>query len=172
MNRAVLSGGVVVVAPLLAFLALGLGQDPKAMPSPLLGNTAPGFALADLDGEITRLVELRGQPVVLNFWATWCGPCVVEHPVLQTAARRYGEQVRFLGVIYHDQPSAIRDFLKRRAAWGPSLIDAGSEVAIRYGVYGAPETFFIDAEGIVAAKVTGALGPRELFGQVEALLAR
>ena len=170
MNRRVLAGGTTAVVPLVAFLALGLRHDPKVIDSPLLGKPAPGFSLLDLEGRESRLHELRGTPLVLNFWATWCGPCVVEHPLLRVAAKRYAGRVRFLGVIYHDQPGEIREFVRRRGSWGPSLIDPGSSVAIAYGVYGAPETYFIDAEGLITAKVTGALAPEVLFANVEELL--
>ena len=171
MNRKVLAGGTALVAPLLTCLALGLSNDPRVVASPLLGKPAPDFTLTDLEGRVVRLSELRGRPVVLNFWATWCQPCVVEHPTLAAAASRFGERAHFLGVIYHDEPRAVRAFLVRRPPWGPSLIDDGSRVAIAFGVYGAPETYFIDADGIVVDKVAGALAPGTLYARLEELMA-
>ena len=164
--------GVLLTVPLVVVLALGLQHDPKKIDSPLVGRLAPSFTLVDLEGRSVTLEELRGQPVVLNFWATWCQPCVLEHPTLRAAARRYAGRVHFLGVIYHDQPEFIEEFVERRGAWGPSLIDPGSRVAIVYGVFGAPETFLIDAEGQVVEKVTGALAPDALSLWLEELLAR
>lgn len=159
MNARVLWIGALIVVPLVVFLGLSFGHDPHLIDSPLIDKPAPPFALRSLDGEEVSLAQMGGQPVVLNFWATWCQPCVAEHPVLQEYARRYAGKVHFVGVIYQDESSNIRSFVERRGGWGPSLVDPGSQVAIRYGVYGAPETFFIDRDGVVRKKVTGPMGP-------------
>ncbi len=157
MNRVALGVGLFLSLPLLFFLALGFRSDPKTIESPLLGKPAPAFELVDLDGTRVVLEDLRGKPVLINFWATWCQPCIAEHPVLQRGAQRWAGRAHFLGVIYHDEEDAIRSFMARRGGWGSTLVDPGSAVAIRYGVYGAPETFIIDARGIVRQKVTGAM---------------
>ena len=162
MNRTALILGAIFVLPLLIFLAISFRYDPRALDSPLVGKTAPTFTLADLDGRVHRLADSRGRPVVINFWATWCQPCVVEHPVLVAAARGYAGRVDFLGVIYQDRPELIREFLQQRGSWGPALIDPGSEVAIAYGVYGAPETFFLDADGTIVERVAGLVTPETL----------
>ncbi len=171
MNRTALIVGVLVITPLLTFLALSFRSDPRDIASPLIGKTAPLFTLQDLDGEIYRLEKLRGQPVVINFWATWCQPCIAEHPVLVAASRRYEGRVKFLGVIYNDEPELIRQFVRQMGAWGPSLIDEDVSVAIGYGVYGAPETFFIDAAGIIVEKVTGPVSPQYLVNLLDGLLS-
>ncbi len=168
MNRTVLVVGGLLVVPLMSFLALSFRLDPRIIDSPLIGKPAPSFELLDLDGVSVSLGTNADQPVVLNFWATWCQPCVAEHPVLVATARRYSGRVRFLGVIYQDDPDLIRAFVKKRGTWGPSLVDSRSEVAVAYGVYGAPETFFIDSKGTIVEKITGPLGTRGL----EALLAK
>ncbi len=155
MNRNVLVAGAAIVVPLVVFLGLGFRSDPHFIESPLIGKPAPALRLTDLDGRAVDLVDLAGRPVVLNFWSTWCPPCIAEHGVLLDGARRYGDRVRFLGVVYQDDPDLIRAFVSGRGAWGPSLLDPGSEVAIRYGVYGPPETFFIDGQGVVRRKVIG-----------------
>ena len=162
MNRTALILGALLVAPLLVFLWVSLGKDPRSIESPLVGKPAPTFSLEDLDGNVHRLAESRGRPVVINFWATWCQPCIVEHPVLVSYARRYAGQVDFLGVVYQDEPDAIRRFVATRGAWGPSLVDPGSRVAIAYGVYGAPETFIVGPDGVVVEKVTGLVTPQTL----------
>ncbi|MDH3254447.1 MAG: redoxin domain-containing protein [Acidobacteriota bacterium] len=162
MNKKVLLTGSLLSLPVLVFLGISFRFDPRTIDSPLIGKTAPGFALEDLDGNRIDLAALRGKPVLLNFWATWCQPCIVEHPVLQAAARRYADRVHFLGVIYQDENDAILRFLRQRGSWGPSLVDPDVKVGIAYGVYGAPETFFIDSSGIVAEKVTGPLSPGQL----------
>lgn len=170
VNRGVLLGGALVTIPLLVFLALGFRADPHQIDSPLIGRPAPLFSLHDLDGRMVRLEELRGRPVVLNFWATWCQPCIVEHPVLQAGAQRYAGRAEFVGVIYQDEPELIREFVRTRGAWGPSLIDQDVSVALAYGVYGAPETFLIDRQGVIVEKVTGLVTPERLTGLLEPLL--
>ena len=170
MNRRVLAIGALIVVPLLIFLALSFGKDPRAIESPLLDGPAPGFALADLDGQPVSLAELRGQPVMINFWATWCQPCIVEHPVLLMAAERYRGRVHFVGVVYQDEPDLIRSFLRRRGSWGTTLLDPDGYTAIAYGVSGAPETFFLDSSGTVARKITGPMNPELLSNIVEGLL--
>ena len=170
MNRRVLIVGTVIVVPLLVFLALSFGKDPRAIDSPIVDGPAPGFSLVDLDGQPVDMNELRGRPVMINFWATWCRPCVVEHPVLQAVSRRYEGRAHFIGIVYQDDPELIRDFIARRGGWGRTLLDPDGETAIAYGVYGAPETFFIDADGTVVRKVTGSMGPELISGIIEGLL--
>ncbi len=162
MNRAALVLGSLLVLPLLLFLWVSLGKDPRSIDSPLVGTVAPSFTLSDLDGDVVQLTESRGRPVVINFWATWCQPCIVEHPILQDAARRYAGRVDFFGVVYQDEPDLIRRFVAQRGAWGPSLLDPESKVAIAYGVYGAPETFFLDGDGTVVERVAGLITPQVL----------
>ena len=159
MNRVAVILGALLVVPLLIFLALAFGNDPNSIESPLIGKAVPQFALEDIDGRVHRLADSRGRPVVINFWATWCQPCVVEHPILLDAARRYSGRADFIGIVYQDEPALIRRFLQQRGAWGPSLVDPGSEVAIAYGVYGAPETFFLDGDGKLVERVAGLINP-------------
>lgn len=170
MNRRVLIVGALIVVPLLVFLALSFGKDPRALDSPLVGKSAPSFSLRNLDGELVRLEEFRGQPVFLNFWATWCQPCIAEHPVLQAAAQRYEGRVQFLGVVYHDEIEKIEAFVNAKGEWGPTLLDLEGSVAVAYGVYGAPETFFIDADGVIVEKLTGTVHPDLLFRKLDNLL--
>jgi len=170
VNRRVLLVGSLIVVPLLVFLALSFGKDPRAIESPLIDAPAPGFALFDLDGQPVDLAELRGQPVMINFWATWCQPCIVEHPALQAAARRYEGRAHFIGIVYQDDAALIRSFIASRGGWGRTLLDPDGETAIAFGVYGAPETFFIDADGTVVRKVTGAMGIDFVSGIIEGLL--
>lgn len=157
MNRTVLLVGALVVGPLLAFLALGFRFDPRSIESPLIGQPAPPFSLQDLDGNRVDLESLAGRPVVINFWATWCQPCIAEHPMLIEASRRFADRVHFVGIVYQDEPQLIRRFVAERGGWGPSLLDPGNRVAIAYGVYGAPETFILDTDGTVVEKMTGLL---------------
>ncbi len=170
MNRKVLLIGLILVAPLLVMLGSGLRHDPHEVVSPLIGRPAPDFTLADLDGRPLALAELRGQPVVVNFWATWCQPCAAENPIFAALARRYSGRARFVSVIYQDTPEAIRAYELQRGSWGPALVDPESRTAIRYGVYGVPETFVIDAKGVIHEKVTGMVSFDGLSRSLEALL--
>jgi cytochrome c biogenesis protein CcmG/thiol:disulfide interchange protein DsbE len=170
MNRKVLLGGLLVSVPLLVFLALGFRSNPNEIESPLLGKPAPVFQLRDLDNQVVDLRRFAGRPVVLNFWATWCVPCVAEHGTFRMAASRYGERVTFLGVVYQDEAPAIRSFLQRYGSWGPTLLDPEVAVAIAYGVYGVPETFVIDPRGTIARKFTGEVDARELEAVLQSVL--
>jgi cytochrome c biogenesis protein CcmG/thiol:disulfide interchange protein DsbE len=163
LNQRVLLLGLAVVVPLVAVLVLNLGRDPRVIDSPLVGRKAPDFTLAPLDGgPPVTLASLRGKPVVLNFWATWCVPCFQEHPLLVSAARGLGDRARFLGVIYEDSEEQVRAFLARQGSAYPSLLDPGSRTAIAFGIFGVPETYFIDADGKIAAKHVGPLDAASL----------
>jgi cytochrome c biogenesis protein CcmG/thiol:disulfide interchange protein DsbE len=163
----VLVGGLALALPLLAILVANLGRDPHAVASPLVGRPAPGFALTPVDGSApVSLASLAGRPVVLNFWATWCVPCFEEHEALTQGARTLGPDVQFLGVVYEDSAERIQAFVAERGSSYPSLVDPDSKTAIAYGVFGVPETYFIDASGRIAAKFVGPLTPATLAENV------
>lgn len=162
MNAKVLALGAIVVVPLVAVLAVGFQHDPHSIASPLVGRPAPAFSLTTLEGATLATEALQGKPVVVNFWATWCVPCVSEHPLMLQIARRYGDKVQFVGIVYQDEPAAISAWLDRHGAGYPTLIDEGGRAAIAYGVYGVPETFVIDPSGVIAEKFTGPINPDSL----------
>jgi cytochrome c biogenesis protein CcmG/thiol:disulfide interchange protein DsbE len=161
-----------MVIPLLLLLTVGFGRDPRAIPSPLIGKPMPSFALVALDGSRISDAELRGKPVLLNFWASWCGPCVAEHQVLLDAARRFGDRVAIVGVVYQDTPDGARQFEARygSGSW-PSLVDPSGALAIDFGVTGPPESYFIDANGVVRAKQFGPVTAQVVDAQLGRLLA-
>lgn len=164
VNRAVLVAGLAVVVPLILLLVLNIGRNPHAVSSPMLNKPAPDFALRPAGGgPAVSLASLRGKPVVLNFWATWCVPCFEEHGVLTEAARLH-PGVHFVGVIYEDEEERVNGFLSRQGKAYPSLMDPEGKTAIAYGVYGVPETFFIDAGGQIVSKYVGPLRPDTLAG--------
>ncbi|HEY6211643.1 MAG TPA: redoxin family protein [Vicinamibacterales bacterium] len=171
MNRFVLFIGAIITTALVTVLMSGLGRDPKHIDSPLLGNAAPRFTLKTVGaGTAIDTATLRGKPLVVNFWATWCVPCWEEQPILNDAARIYGDRVQFLGVVFQDDESKIRDFLRERGAAYPTVIDDHGKTAIAYGVGGVPETFFVDANGTIVAKYDGPLSPEQLKTYLDQVL--
>jgi len=166
INRKVLIGGVVVALPLLAVLVANLGRDPHAVRSPLIGRPAPAFALVPVGGGIPVALEaLRGKAVVINFWATWCVPCFQEHAALTEAARSLGD-VQFIGIVYEDDEARTGEFLRARPSAYQSLIDPQGRTAIAYGVFGVPETFFIDRNGRIVEKFVGPLDSNSILALV------
>jgi cytochrome c biogenesis protein CcmG/thiol:disulfide interchange protein DsbE len=162
LNLKVLSAGLALAAALLGVLVANLGRDPHVVASPLVGRAAPPFSLAPVGGGEPRGLP-AGRPVVLNFWASWCMPCFDEHPVLVRAAADLGGDVQFLGVVYEDEEQRVREFLARQGGGYPSLMDPDAKTAIAYGVFGVPESFFIDRQGKIVAKHVGPLDPDTLM---------
>ena len=161
----------LVVLPVGWLLLQGFGRDPGAIPTALAGKPMPAFEAATLDGGTLRSADLAGRPVLLNFWASWCGPCVEEHAVLAEAHREYGDRVRIVGVLYQDVPADALDFLARYGDQGwPNVVDA-DDLAIDYGTTGVPETFFIDADGIVRDKELGPVTAEVLDEKLAPLVA-
>ena len=166
----ILALGVALLAPLVWILHSGFGKDPHAVPDAMTGQVAPDFRLQSLDGDEVHLEDLRGFPVVLNFWSTWCGPCKIEHPVLQKGAESYGPQgVVFLGVLYGDEPAKARPFLKRYGSVYPTLIDPDGLTSVDYGVAGVSETYFIDKQGNIVHKASYPISWPELVQRLEGL---
>ncbi|MFQ5889115.1 MAG: TlpA family protein disulfide reductase [Gemmatimonadota bacterium] len=162
----------LLALPFLALLAFGLTRDTFVLPTPLIGEAAPAFHLETLDGDSLALEELRGQVVVLNFWASWCLPCRGEHDVLRRAEEEYaGRDVRIVGVVYQDSRVNARRFLEQLGGGWTSVLDPATRTAIDYGVYGVPETFFLDREGRVAYKQVGPLTWEIVSARVDSLLA-
>jgi cytochrome c biogenesis protein CcmG/thiol:disulfide interchange protein DsbE len=163
----------LVVLPLGWLLFTGFGRDPRAVASPLVGRPAPEWSLTTLDGEVLGTDDLAGRPYVVNFWASWCVPaCVDEHPVLAAAHERYGEEVAIVGVLYQDDPADAEGFLARYGDAGYAHVrDESGRLAIDFGVTGPPETFFVDADGIVRDKQFGPLTDALLAERLASILA-
>jgi cytochrome c biogenesis protein CcmG, thiol:disulfide interchange protein DsbE len=159
---------VVAVALLAGLFAFGLRRDPSVVQPVLEGKAAPPFSLHPIEGGGDySLQSLRGQVVVLNFWASWCADCRVEHSVLQMAFDRYRDQkVLFLGVSFEDQKGAARNYARQMGVGWPLLSDPGSATAIDYGVTGVPETFVIGPDGRVVGKTIGPVAYESLSRQI------
>ena len=159
------------VAAVLALLTINIAGPRTAVDTPLVGRPAPGFDLETLDGGRLSLADLRGSPVVVNFWASWCIPCREEAPLFTAAADEYETQgLRVVGIVYQDSAESARDFMARYGQTYPGLLDPDGRTAIDYGVFGIPETFFVDRRGIVRSRQLGAVTEDELRTQIEAIL--
>jgi cytochrome c biogenesis protein CcmG/thiol:disulfide interchange protein DsbE len=147
---------VVLVAFVAVLATRDSAQDTLAK-SPLLGKPAPEVIGPGLDSSTVRLSTYRGQYVVLNFFATWCGPCRAEHDDLLRFTERHAAQgdATVLAVIFDDAPKNVRTFLEQRGGDWPVLDDPRGKVSLDFGVRGLPESFLIDRDGVVRAKITG-----------------
>ena len=159
-RRLVVAAAILLpAAAVLALLAYGFTTEPRYIPTPFIAKPAPLFTLPRFDGGELRLEELRGKVVFLNFWASWCPPCRAEARTLEAAWQKYkNEGVVFVGANIQDREPDARAFLEEFGITYPNVIDRGNRVAIDYGVWGLPETFFIDREGRITYKHVGALG--------------
>lgn len=165
--------------PLAVFLGLavylwqGLGKDPSVLPSALIDKPAPEFDLPPLPGRTpeepfaTRHLT-SDEPVLVNFFASWCGPCQIEHPLLNALAEEHGVTIHAIN--YKDTPDRARSFLRRLGdTYARIGEDLDGRVAVDFGVYGIPETFVIDKQGRVRYRHAGPLDPAAA-DQVLALL--
>ncbi len=163
--------------PLVLFLALagllysGLGRDPRELPSALVDRPLPPLRLAALDqGRVVDAAELRGQAWLLNVWGTWCGACRDEHPHLLELAK---QGVTIVGLDYKDDPGRARDWLQRLGnPYRAVLIDADGRFGLELGVYGAPETYLIDPQGMVRYRHVGVLDAGVWRERIEPLYRR
>jgi cytochrome c biogenesis protein CcmG/thiol:disulfide interchange protein DsbE len=186
-RRSALPRRALVWAPLGLAAAGGLGfwamlrgmrdgsYDPRGVPSALIGKAAPALSLPAVEG--TGLpgfgpdaLAAPGGPVLVNFWASWCVPCVVEHPQLVALQRR---GVRILGINYKDKPADAAKFLTRYGNPFAALVaDAEGRAGIEYGLYGVPETYLLDGGGIVRWRWAGPMTPDTVSAELDVLLRR
>lgn len=157
----------IFLIPLLIFFSLagllysGLGKDPSRLPSALIDKPFPAFSLPDLHAP-ERMLDaslLRGQPALVNVWATWCAACRVEHPELMRIARDEG--IAVFGVNYKDDPVEARAWLERYGnPYQNVIVDRHGRLGLDLGVYGAPETYVVDAGGVIRFRHVGVVDER------------
>jgi cytochrome c biogenesis protein CcmG/thiol:disulfide interchange protein DsbE len=159
-------GVVIAIAVAMAvgaFIVVLATRSPavdRQSKSPLLGKPAPdivGVSLSPEEGESSRLSDRRGRFVVVNFFATWCAPCIREHPELVSFDRRHDQagDAEVVSVVFSDDEDAVRDFFEENGGEWVVVSDPEGVVALDYGVTGIPESFVVDPNGFVVSKVTG-----------------
>lgn len=158
---------LIIFAALVVVMGIGLTLNPRLVPSPLIGKPAPAFELPLLSGEgAFSDKDFKGHVTLLNVWASWCFACRQEHEVVKELSR---SGVRIVGLNYKDEASNAKQWLARLGNPYESIaVDRDGRIAIDWGVYGAPETFLIDKEGIIRHKV---IGPLSDSAKLDALMS-
>ncbi|HTN73403.1 MAG TPA: TlpA disulfide reductase family protein [Methylomirabilota bacterium] len=150
---------LVIIAPVLWLLAFGFQRNARYINSPLIAKEAAPFTLTRFDGKKITLRDLRGKAVFLNFWASWCLPCRAEAKDLEAAWQRIKDKsMVFVGVALQDTEKDSRGFLQEFNITYPNGRDDSGKIAVDYGVWGVPESFFIDPQGRITYKHVGGIG--------------
>lgn len=160
--------GLLAVVLITAVIVFALSPGSPLQPGPKMGKPVPEFSLQSLQGAEVGPADYLGQVVVVNFWATWCGPCQAEMPLFERMARSMRGQVVFLAVNDDEGFEEVRGFARRYALSFPVLLDPGGKITSRYFVNAYPTTFFIDAEGILRAKHIGSLDEESMVRYLKA----
>ncbi len=163
---------LVIFLVLAAFLFVGLNLDPREVPSPLVGKPAPAFTLPQLHDPKKQFspAEMKGKVWLLNVWASWCVSCREEHPVLMALSRQ--NIVPIYGLDYKDKKEEGEQWLSRGGdPYTLSVMDADGRIGIDYGVYGVPETYVIDKQGVIRYKQIGPVTPQNLSEKILPLVA-
>ena len=149
---------LAVIAPVLWLLAFGFQRDSRHINSPLIAKQAAPFTVTLFDGGKLSLSELRGKAVFLNFWSSWCPPCRAEARDLEAAWQKVKDKnLVFLGIALQDTEKDSRAFLEEFKITYPNGRDESGKIAVDYGTWGIPESFFIDAQGRITYKHVGGI---------------
>lgn len=165
---------VVVLVAMLVLLGIGLKLDPREVPSPLIGKPAPAFELPPLGAEEAApkitLASLSGRPVLVNFFASWCQGCRVEHPLLLELSK---QGVEIIGMDYKDAPEDGQAWLARHGnPYRQVALDRAGQVGLDWGVYGVPETYVLGADGRILFKQIGPVTPQAWERDIRPLLVK
>ena len=163
-----IAGGVLVV--LAAFIGvLATGGDDGGVRSALIGRTAPGIAGETIDGATYDLDEHRGEFVVVNFFATWCVPCIREHPELVEFEERHREtgDASVVSVVFDSRPQQVREFFAENGGEWPVVLDPDGRTSLEYGVTGVPESYLLGPDGTVLIKIEGGVTSEALDDLLE-----
>ena len=162
---------LAIIAPLLWLLAFGFQRNARYINSPLIAKEAAPFTLTLFDGQKVTLEELRGKAVFLNFWASWCLPCRAEAKDLEAAWQRIKDKnMVFIGVALQDTDENARAFVQEFNVTYPNGRDDSGKTAVNYGVWGIPESFFIDPQGRITYKHVGGIGAAMVTTKLEEAL--
>ncbi|MCC6173680.1 MAG: TlpA family protein disulfide reductase [Chloroflexi bacterium] len=161
-----------VVVALLALLVWGLDRQASGSTgeAKIATRPAPLFELPLFDGTTFKLADTGGRPVLINFWASWCIPCIDEAAALERASRIYGDRVLFIGVNVQDTDANARDFLRRYGVSYANGRDATGAISIDYGMSGVPESYFVDRQGRIVRKWQGPLDDSKIAAFLDELL--
>lgn len=167
MKKPLVIIGLAFGIGVLAVMVYGLffASNPREIPSAQIGKKAQPFTVTTFDGRSLSLKDMKGKPVVLNFWASWCVACRQEAHILEAAHQEYTPQVAFIGIAINDTREASLQFIRRygKTYWLAPDDELGN-ISLNYGVTAVPETFLIDDEGFIEKKVLGAIDRETLYG--------
>jgi peroxiredoxin len=142
----------------LSLFLFGMAASP-----PLVGGPAPAFKLEAIDGQVVKMSDLKGQFVILNFWATWCVPCVKEMPEFQKAHQSLNQKVKIIGINLAESKEQVNDYIRGKGYSFPILLDGYGSVSQEYEVLHLPVTFFITPDGVIREKIFGGGVTREMI---------
>ena len=175
LSRAIRLGIVVVIAALVLVLLLAFRRDPHDIRTGTVGKPAAAFTLQKLDGSgALRSDDTKGKITVVNFFASWCVPCKEENPALVRVYERYraSDDVVFVGVLYQDSRDSGLAYVKDNGVVWPTASDDDGRVAFAYGVFGIPETYFIDADGVIQGRHIGPIDESTLVTAIDCLRSK
>jgi cytochrome c biogenesis protein CcmG, thiol:disulfide interchange protein DsbE len=160
---------LLVMGAVLALLAVGLLSETDDAKSVLEGRNAPAIAGETLEGTQFSSSALKGKPMVINFWASWCEPCREEAPLFRELAEKLEGQATLVGILMRDNPDKARAFAGQFGYDFPNLLNTNNNLAFDYGVTAPPETFFVDSSGKVVKRKIGAISSTEMRQNLELL---